>query len=159
MSITLHLSAEAIHRLDLSPGHALVNTLLTDPKVAAQQVQCAIDYPRALEDPRELTEIPEIRLWFIRFDAAYPWMPYFLDWRQGELVRYAAMLVPHQFNPKEGIQFNTEALEIFLYHKIFVLMSWLKQHQIGGVADLCNLALIFGFEVNSDFLELWERND
>lgn len=47
-------------------------------------------------DPRELSELGEIRLWFVRLDAAYPWLPVLLDWRAGELARYAAMLVPHQ---------------------------------------------------------------
>lgn len=47
-------------------------------------------------DPREYSEFPEIRLWFVRLDAVYPWLPLVLDWRAGELARYAAMLVPHQ---------------------------------------------------------------
>jgi hypothetical protein len=47
-------------------------------------------------DPRELSEFPDIRLWFLRLDATYPWLPVLLDWRAGELARYAAMLVPHQ---------------------------------------------------------------
>ena len=47
-------------------------------------------------DPRELSEFPDIRLWFVRLDATYPWLPVLLDWRAGELARYAAMLVPHQ---------------------------------------------------------------
>lgn len=47
-------------------------------------------------DPRELSEMPDIRLWFVRLDVAYPWLPVVLDWRGGELGRYAAMLVPHQ---------------------------------------------------------------
>ncbi|MDX2270979.1 MAG: CRR6 family NdhI maturation factor [Cyanobacteriota bacterium] len=157
MPITLSLSAEAIQTLDLSPGHRLVETLLRDPQTAAQQVQCVIDYPRALDDPRELPEIPEVRLWFIRFDTAYPWMPYFLNWRQGELARYAAMLVPHQFSAKEGILYHPEALEIFVYQKIFVLAGWMKTQKIGGIADLRNMALIFGFEIHDDFLALWEQ--
>lgn len=56
-----------------------------------------INYDR--EDPndlRELSELPDIRLWFVRLDASYPWLPVVLDWRAGELARYAAMLVPHQ---------------------------------------------------------------
>jgi hypothetical protein len=32
----------------------------------------------------------------VRLDAAYPWFPVVVDWRAGELARYAAMLVPHQ---------------------------------------------------------------
>jgi hypothetical protein len=30
-------------------------------------------------------------------------MPFLLDWKAGELARYVAMLVPHQFNRTEGI--------------------------------------------------------
>lgn len=156
MSLTLVLSAKQIDQLDLSPGHRLVELLLQDPARAAQQVQCVIDYPRALDDPRELSEIPAIRLWFIYFDGIYPWIPYFLDWRQGELVRYAAMMVPHQFRPKEGIQFNPEALEIFLYQKIFAVTRWLKANHLGDPSVIQNMALMFGFEVKEDFLQLWE---
>lgn len=47
-------------------------------------------------DQRELSELPDVRLWFVRLDATYPWLPVLLDWRAGELARYAAMLVPHQ---------------------------------------------------------------
>lgn len=97
-----------------------------------------------------------MRLWFIRWDTVYPWMPYFLDWRSGELARYAAMLVPHQFNPREGIVYNPEALEIFVYQKIFVLMRWFKQQKLGSVSMLRDMALVFGFEVQPEFLSLWE---
>ena len=59
-----------------------------------------INYTREDQnDPRELSEFPDIRLWFVRLDAAYPWLPVLLDWRAGELARYAAMLVPHQVLP------------------------------------------------------------
>ena len=47
-------------------------------------------------DPREFSELPDIRLWFVRLNAASPWLPIVVDWRPGELSRYAAMLVPHQ---------------------------------------------------------------
>lgn len=159
MPLILTLTSPAIDALDLTPGHELIKQLLENPKAAAQQVQCHIDYPRGVDDPRELSEIPEVRLWFVRFDATYPWMPYFLDWRGGELARYAAMLVPHRFNPREGIEFNSEALELFLYSKIFVLLGWLKQKGLGSVSDLKHMALVFGFEVNDEFLQLWDRED
>lgn len=66
-------------------------------KLLEQTVGFTINYER--EDPydtRELSEFPDIRLWFVRLDASYPWFPVLLDWRAGELARYAAMLVPHQ---------------------------------------------------------------
>ncbi|KAJ1385883.1 Protein chlororespiratory reduction 6 [Sesbania bispinosa] len=71
-------------------------------------------------DPRELSEYPDIRLWFVRLDATYPWLPVLLDWRAGELARYAAMLVPHQMNMKMGVVFNPEALELFVMKKVLL---------------------------------------
>ena len=62
-----------------------------------QTVGFIIDYVR--EDPydaREFSEMSDVRLWFIRLDAAYPWLPIVLDCEAGEVARYAAMLVPHQ---------------------------------------------------------------
>ena len=69
-----------------------------------QTIGFTIKYER--EDPhdmRELSEIPDIRLWFVRLDGAYPWLPIVLDWRGGELARYAAMLVPHEVCFQESI--------------------------------------------------------
>lgn len=41
-----------------------------------------IDYqPANPRDPRELSEYPDIRLWFVRLDAEYPWLPVALDWK------------------------------------------------------------------------------
>ncbi|CAI5507943.1 unnamed protein product [Closterium sp. Naga37s-1] len=61
-------------------------------------------------DPRELSELPDVRLWFVRLDAAYPWLPAVLDWRAGELGRYAAMLVPHQCSSSNTIQCRCDGL-------------------------------------------------
>ncbi len=117
-------------------------------------MQCVIDYPRALDDPRELSEIPEIRLWFLRWDAVYPWLPYVLDWRSGELARYAAMLVPHQFSQREGIQFNPEALEIFVMQKTFILWAWLNQQGLDGSHEARAMAQVLGYELSADLFEL-----
>jgi hypothetical protein len=158
MTVTLVLKATTINTLDLRPGHAIVETLLKNPKACAQQLQCVIDYPLEQGDPRELSEIPEIRLWFVRWDAAYPWLPYFLDWRAGELARYAAMLVPHQFSQREGIQYNPEALEIFVMNKIFVLMCWFKQVGLGSSEDLKAMAKVMGYDISQDFFDLVEAH-
>ena len=71
---------------------------LHEPKELFEQtVGFVLDYERDDPlDPRELSEMPDIRLWFVRLDSAYPWLPVVMDWRAGELSRYAAMLVPHQ---------------------------------------------------------------
>lgn len=72
--------------------------IIVDPKEFLDRtIGFAINYVREdKRDPRELSEFPDIRLWFLRLDATYPWLPVLLDWRAGELARYAAMMVPHQ---------------------------------------------------------------
>jgi len=104
----------------------VIENLLQEGDRTTQQLRFAINYPQEPGDPRELPEIPEVRLWFICL-TRYPWLPFLLDWKVGELARYTAMLVPHQFSSKEGIQYNPEALEIFLMQKLFVLTDWMQQ--------------------------------
>jgi hypothetical protein len=66
-------------------------------KLLERSVGFVINYEREDPyDPRELSEMSDVRLWFVRLDAAYPWLPIVLDWDAGELARYSAMLVPHQ---------------------------------------------------------------
>jgi len=157
MTTAIVLNANQINTLDLSPALTVVQPWLEEGTIEAyeQTVQFQIDYPREPGDPRELSEIPEIRLWFIRLDAYYPWMPFLLDWKAGEIARYAAMLVPHQFHPKEGIQYNPEALEIFVMQKVFVMAIWLQEQGIEGRARLKSMAQMFGYELDDglfDFL-------
>ena len=156
MSIEIALNSESIHNLDLSPAQTVIEKLLAEGAIAAseQQLHFTIDYPRDPTDPRELSEVPEVRLWFIRLDACYPWMPFLLDWKAGELARYAAMLVPHQFNRTEGIQYNPEALEIFVMQKIFVLTNWLTQQGIPSQSRSQAMAQMFGYELDSAFFDL-----
>lgn len=155
MTIKIVLEHQAIASLDISNAQnqiaALLDKKLTDHE---QQLQFAIDFQREASDPRELSEIPEIRLWFVRLDAVYPWLPFLLDWKAGELVRYAAMLVPHQFNRSEGIMFNPEALEIFVMNKIFVLSDWLKEQGISERSRLKSMAQLFGYELDDSFFEM-----
>ena len=94
-----------------------------------------------------------MRLWFVRLDAVYPWVPFLLDWKAGEFARYAAMLVPHQFNRSEGIQYNPEALEIFMMNKIFVLSDWLKFQGIPSNFRLKSMAQLLGYDLDDDFLK------
>ncbi len=154
MSIAISLNADQINALDVSSAVSAIAPLLTDVLTHEQQVQFKIDYPLELGDPRELSEIPEIRLWFIRLDAVYPWLPFLLDWKAGELARYTAMLVPHQFHPKEGIEFNPEALEIFVMNKTFVTMNWLKQQGIEPRSRLKAMTQMLGYELDDGFFDL-----
>lgn len=154
--LTVALNTENINQLDLSPVRAALDQLLQEGALASQeqQLRFKIDYPRAAGDPRELSEIPEIRLWFVRLDACYPWLPFLLDGKAGELARYAAMLVPHQFSRSEGIQYNPEALEIFVMQKIFVLNDWLQQQGIFSKSRLKSMAQMFGYELDDSFFAL-----
>lgn len=155
MSLRIAIDQTSIDRLDMSLLTVEIEKLLAQggSVLREQQLQFAIDYQRSAEDPRELSEIPEIRLWFVRADAVYPWLPLILDWKSGELARYTAMLVPHQFSRSEGIIFNPEALEIYVMHKIFVLTQWCKQHNLAATSDLSAFAQLFGYEITPDFLE------
>ena len=161
MTIAIALNFDHINNLDLSPVVAVIEPLLQQGAIASQeqQLQFEIDYPREPADPRELSEIPEVRLWFIRLDAKYPWLPFLLDWKTGELARYTAMLVPHQFNRQEGIQYNPEALEIFVMHKLFVLMYWMKQQGIESKSRLKSMAQMLGYDLEDALFELMAMND
>jgi len=149
------LNFEHLQNLDLSPAQRLIEKLLQEGTIASheQQIRFEINFPREAEDPRELSEIPEVRLWFIRLDAQYPWLPFLLDWKAGELARYVAMLVPHQFSRTEGIQFNPEALEIFVMQKTFVLTDWLQNQGIPSQSRVQSMAQILGYELDSAFFD------
>ncbi|NEP61966.1 MAG: CRR6 family NdhI maturation factor, partial [Symploca sp. SIO2G7] len=128
MSNSITVDISSLQTLDLTVAYtslSQVNWHQVDLKLSF-----TIDYPRDANDPRELSEVPEVRLWFIRLDSYYPWLPLFLDIESGELGRYAAMLVPHQFSPLDGIRYNPEALEIFVMGKVFTITRWLKDNQI-----------------------------
>ncbi|WP_448561243.1 CRR6 family NdhI maturation factor [Trichothermofontia sp.] len=156
MTSTIILSSTHIECLDLTPVYQVIKPWLAAGTIAQyeQTLQFAIDFPRAPDDPRELSEIPELRLWFIRLDSCYPWFPFLLDWRSGELARYAAMLVPHQFQRVEGIRYNPEALEIFVMHKLFVLHDWLQQQALPSRNRLKAMAQLLGYELEDAFFDL-----
>jgi hypothetical protein len=156
MTIAIALNADQINSLDLSPAQGVIEQLIRQGELPAaeQQLQFQVDFPRDAADPRELSEIPEIRLWFVRLDAVYPWLPFLLDWKAGELARYTAMLVPHQFHPKDGIAYNPEALEIFVMGKVFVLNNWLQQQGFEGKSRLKAMTQMLGYEIDDAFFVL-----
>jgi hypothetical protein len=159
MTFTITVNTEIIHNLDIKPAIEIIENILSKNIVQNEQkLRFKIDYDREETDPRELSEIPEIRLWFIRLDTQYPYLPYFLDWKEGELVRYTAMLVPHQFNRVEGIQYNLEALEIFVMSKIFIMSNWLKEKNLSGQNRLKLMAQMFGYEIEESFFQMLENS-
>ncbi|MEQ9368463.1 MAG: CRR6 family NdhI maturation factor [Coleofasciculus chthonoplastes F3-SA18-01] len=156
MAITIKLNSHSINDLDLSPVQTVIDKWLTEGAIAnyEQQLRFEFNYPREPNDPREWSEIPEIRLWFIRLDVQYPWLPFLLDWKAGELARYTAMLVPHQFNRTEGIQYNPEALEIFMMQKVFVVNNWLQQIDLPNQSRLKSMAQMLGYELDDTLFKL-----
>lgn len=156
MAHTLRLTPDTLVRLDISSGRAYLEPLIEKGTILDPEVRLTfeIDFPREPTDPRELSEIPEVRLWFIRLDAAYPWLPYILDWEAGELGRYSAMLVPHQFSPRDGIRYNPEALEIFVMNKIFVISEWLQQQGSNQMTRLKFMTQMLGYEIEDGLFEL-----
>jgi hypothetical protein len=156
MTITITVNTECVNNLDISPAVQLISPLLQEKAIASQEQQLKFEMKYTLEpgDPREFSEIPELRLWFVRLDAKYPWLPFLLDWKAGELARYTAMLVPHQFSAREGIQYNPEALEIFLMQKIFILGDWLKQQGIPSTSRLKSMAQMLGYDLDDGFFEI-----
>ncbi|MDY7014268.1 MAG: CRR6 family NdhI maturation factor [Cyanobacteriota bacterium] len=156
MAVKIPLNAKSIHSLDLSPVKKQLEIWQSEGNLISyeQQLGFDIDYPRENNDPRELSEIPEIRLWFVRLDACYPWFLFLLDGKSGELYRYVAMLVPHQFSRSEGIQYNPEALEIFTMNKIFVLADWLKQQGVSSPTKLKAIAQTLGYDLDDSLFEM-----
>ncbi|CEJ43268.1 CRR6 family NdhI maturation factor [Umezakia ovalisporum] len=166
MTITITIDSDCVNHLDISPALKVIDPLLRENAIAfgtslgsiasyEQQLHFDIQYGLELGDPRELSEIPELRLWFVRLDAKYPWLPFLLNWKSGELSRYAAMLVPHEFSAKQGIKYNPEALEIFLMHKVFTLSDWLKQQGLPSQSRLKSMAQILGYDLVDSFFEIF----
>lgn len=153
MTLVVEISQSAIEQLDLSPLGKVIDNSYQEGKINTleQQISFKINYNLEANDPRELSEVPEIRLWFIACDSLYPWLPFCLNWREGELARYTAMLVPHQFHRSEGIQYNQEALDIWIMAKTFTLYRWLKQNNLTTNSRLKAMAQIFGYDLDDSF--------
>lgn len=156
MSLTISLNASSLEQLDLTPVVSVIEPIEATRSWLEYEQTLAfdIDYPRDPSDPRELSEVPEVRLWFVRLDARYPWLPFLLNWKEGELARYAAMLIPHQFHPTEGICYNPEALEIFVMSKTFTLLERLKQEGIEGKSRIKAMAQMLGYELVDEFFDV-----
>ncbi|HEY9762463.1 MAG TPA: CRR6 family NdhI maturation factor [Trichocoleus sp.] len=155
MTQTILLTDLVVQALDLSPAIAIIEPLLASGDLLDQTTLAfKVDVTRDPMDPRELSEIPEVRLWFIRLDNRYPWLPLVLDWEAGELGRYAAMLVPHQFSPTDGIRYNPEALEIFVMQKIFAISQWLNEQGYASRTKLKFMTQMLGYEIDDGLFEL-----
>nr|XP_043628720.1 protein CHLORORESPIRATORY REDUCTION 6, chloroplastic [Erigeron canadensis] len=158
------INNDTIRRLDLSPfsdATGVTTTSSVNPRdFLDRTIGFTVNYEREDEhDPRELSEFPDIRLWFVRLDATYPWLPVLLDWRAGELARYAAMLVPHQMSMRMGVVFNPEALELFIMKKVFITYSWLKENDIPKPRlKVKDMARMLGFGIGDELFDMIDNN-
>ncbi|NCJ05911.1 CRR6 family NdhI maturation factor [Synechococcales cyanobacterium C] len=150
------IAVEAVHfeTLDLSPAQTVIESWLKAQTFLEheQTLSFEVRYPQTGAEPVECPQIPEVRLWFVRLDSRYPWLPFFLNWREGELTRYAAMLVPHEFSP--DLAFNPQALDLFVMHKIFTLSRWLRLHDLPASNRLKKMTEMFGYELEADLFQL-----
>jgi len=138
-------------QLDLSPLAPLAALPLGELLALEDKLQLALDWPRDDTDPRELSEIPECRLWSLRADAHFPWLPLLMERSSGQLSRHVAMLVPHNFSRTEGIRFDADALSLWISHRLFLLDHWGQQKQIPLRGRLGQMAAVLGFELDPAF--------
>jgi hypothetical protein len=154
MSTIIYISQACIESLDITPAKIAIEKLLAnwdETPESDRSFQIELVWDKEDGDPRELSEISEVRLY-----ATYPWFSYLLDWRL-ELSRYTAMLVPHEFK-REGdgyvLQYNPEALELFVMQKVFTISLWLKSRGFESMAKLQQMTQSLGYEIDSDFFNL-----
>ena len=137
--------------LPLQPWFSLQPSALLDQ---CGSLEIRFDWPRSQDDPRELSEIAELRLWSLRADALCPWLPLLLERSSGQLTRHVAMLLPHAFSRSEGIRFAPDALELWTTHRLFLLDHWSRSHGVNCRRNLEQMASGLGFELDASF---WER--
>jgi hypothetical protein len=145
------VSEEAIRSLDLAPLEPWAALSHHDRLMAGAQLQLSYQWPRAEDDPRELSEIAEPRLWTLRADARYPWLPLVIERSSGQLTRHVAMLLPHSFSRSEGIRFAPGALELWLTHRLYTLDDWSRGHQLNCRQSLTQMAAVLGLELDAAF--------
>lgn len=120
---------------------------------ASGSLAFSFEWPREAEDPRELSEIPELRLWSLKADALCPWLPLVLERSSGQLARHVAMLLPHSFSRHEGLRFAPESLELWMTHRLFLLDHWSRGYGLNCRGNLEQMAAVLGFELDGSFWE------
>ena len=147
----------AIQTLDLKALNQWMERSLADLLSDGAGLELQYNWPRDADDPRELSECPEPRLWALRADAVYPWLPLVLERSSGSLIQHVAMVVPHDFSPSEGIRFDPQALEIWITHR-FMLLDHLGQHLPQSQrGNLLQMAATIGYEVDAAFWTLLDQ--
>ena len=145
------ISTEQVQSRSLAPLQPWFNL---DPQAllaCSGQLSLQFHWPRSQDDPRELSEIPELRIWSLRADALCPWLPLLLERSSGELTRHVAMLLPHSFSRSEGIRFAPESLELWMTERLFLLDHWSRGHGLNCRGNLEQMAAVLGFELDASF--------
>jgi hypothetical protein len=145
------VSAAQISALDLSPLSVLAAQPLAQLLSLSGLVELHLQWPTPPEDPRELSEIPEVRLWCLRADAELPWLPLLLERSGGTLARHAAMLLPHRFSRNEGLQFAPDSLELWISHRLFQLDALARVAGLECRQGLGQMAAVLGYELDPGF--------
>ena len=151
------IDAVAIQTLDLRPMNPWMERPLTDLLRDGAGLELQYKWPRDAEDPRELSECPEPRLWALRADAVYPWLPLVLERSGGSLIQHVAMVVPHNFSPSEGIRFDPQALELWITHRFMLLDHLGEQLAQSQRGNLLQMAATIGYEVDPAFWTLLDQ--
>ncbi|MFM7456011.1 MAG: CRR6 family NdhI maturation factor [Vulcanococcus sp.] len=153
---SLRIEAAQIRDLDLGAVQELRRGDVAQLVEAAGTLDLQFDWPRDPEDPRELSEIAELRLWSLRADALLPSLPLLLERSSGQLTRHVAMLLPHQFSRTEGIRFAPDSLELWMTHRLFLLDHWCRSHGLNARGNLEQMAAVLGYELDASF---WQGLD
>ena len=125
-----------------------------EPEALLQQsgsLELTFQWSRASDDPRELSEIPELRVWSLRVDALCPWLPLLLERSSGQLTRHVAMVLPHSFSRSEGIRFAPDSLELWMTHRLYLIDHWSRGHGLNCRGNLEQMAAVLGFELDGSF--------
>lgn len=147
----IQLDPVVIRSLDLAPLAPWAALGAAELLALGPVLELQFDWPLQEGDPRERSEIPELRLWSLRADALYPWLPLVLERGGGQLARHVAMLLPHGFSPSEGLRFAPESLELWITHRLFQLEAWGARQGIATRANLAQMAAVLGYELDQEF--------
>jgi hypothetical protein len=150
----VRITADQLQHLDLGPLQPWFSLQPDQLLAASGSLELQIDWPRAADDPRELSEIPEVRLWSLRADALCPWLPLLLERSSGQLTRHVAMLLPHSFSRHDGIRFAPDSLELWMTHRLYLLDHWSRGHGLNCRGNLGQMAAVLGYEIDDSF---WQR--
>lgn len=147
----LVISANQVRERDLAPLAGWFGLDTRDLLERSGSLELRFDWPRQADDPRELSEIPELRLWSLRADALCPWLPLVLERSTGQLTRHVAMLLPHSFSRAEGIRFAPDSLELWMTQRLFLLDHWSRSQGLNCRGNLEQMAAVLGFELDGSF--------